>query len=157
YRHLLGKPAVALAKQDTVWRQVAGRKDSGMAGLFGEFSRTYNGGVFEPLDGVHPDRVNELPLNDELVRRIVNQIVKRPVKKKLARLLGYIYEKYIGQRLYIVADPTDAERVGEAVGLTAVQVRALHDRLKREGCPFVLLANTPEKKRQAIYYTPEDV
>lgn len=157
YRQLLDKPSEVLAKQDTVWRMIAGRRDAGMAGLFGEFANTYNGGVFEPIEGAHPDRVSELPLNDELVRRMVDLIVKRPVKKKLARLLGYIYEKYIGERLYIFGNASDEKRVAEAAGLTTTLARSLTQRLKDEGRAFVQLGNTPEKKKQAIYYTPEDV
>jgi hypothetical protein len=157
YNKLLGRPAETLATEDAAWREIAGSRDEAMTGLFGEFAGTYNGGVFEPLDGKRPDRINELPLNDRLVRDIVDQIVKRPVKKKLARLLGYIYEKYIGQRLYIVADPSDAERVGWAAGLSPMLTRSLKERVKQEGSPFLYLGNTPEKKKQAIYYTPEDV
>ncbi|MGH9822412.1 MAG: Eco57I restriction-modification methylase domain-containing protein, partial [Blastocatellia bacterium] len=157
YNLLLGKPLDALALQDTAWRLIAGSRDSAMTGLFGEFASTYNGGVFEPLDGNHPDRINQLPLNDKLVLDIVDQIVKRPVKKKLARLLGYIYEKYIGQRLYIVAEPSDIDRVALAAELQTSQTKELRARLKQDGGPLLYLGKTPDKKKQAIYYTPDDV
>ncbi|MCC7439388.1 MAG: hypothetical protein IT211_12920, partial [Armatimonadetes bacterium] len=137
YRALMDKPN--LAKQNTVWRNIS----HGEKSLFAQFADAYNGGVFQSLDGHHPDPINQLPLRDDLIHQIVDTIVRRPVKKKLARLLGYIYEKYIGKRLYIIANDADAQRVAATAGLNAQQTAALRQRLADSSGPIVELANTP--------------
>ncbi|MBI2193146.1 MAG: hypothetical protein HYU36_14295 [Planctomycetes bacterium] len=137
YQHLRSEDESKLKGQRIVWGKICGvrtRKKERHPGLFEEFAEKYNGGIFLPLNGAKEDIIYGLPLTDWHVKRIYEKIVNIPFQQELAKIIGFIYEKYICKKLYIKAfSKTNPER------------------------NQVVLENTPEKKNQGIYYTPEDV